>query len=73
VFVLQSTTVAKTITLSLKHDHVRRLRALIARGIANPIAELELRLLQQNLYGRQDEIVRVEQKIKPAAADDPEG
>jgi hypothetical protein len=57
---------------SLKNENVRRLRALIARGMAHPKDELELQLLLQDLYGRRDEIVRAEQKISPNPDDDDE-
>jgi hypothetical protein len=57
---------------SLKNENVRRLRALIARGMAYPKDELELQLLLQDLYGRRDEIVRAEQKISPHPDDDDE-
>jgi hypothetical protein len=41
-------------------DHVHRLRALIARGMANPQDELDLRLLLLSLYGRRRKMVELD-------------
>ena len=52
-----------------QNENVRRLRALIARGMAHPKDELELQLLLQDMYGWGDERVRAEQKISPQPDD----
>jgi hypothetical protein len=44
------------------HDHVRRLRALIERGMASPQNELTLKLLLLYLYSRRERMVEVDQQ-----------
>jgi hypothetical protein len=46
--------------VSPHNDHVRRLRVLIARGMASPQDELNLRLLLLSLYGRPGRMVALD-------------